>query len=226
MSPLLLQSLTAFFSTILAIIILARAAPALGLVDKPSNRKRHQGEIPLVGGLAIFVALVLSSVLWGKPDETLTAMGGNSTFWAFLACGAFLVITGAVDDRWHVGVFMRVLSEVLVAFAIIEILDLNVRYLGDLLGTGMLTMTSTVSYPFTVIAIFGIINAFNMLDGIDGLLGTLVLATLVIFHVITGTVPGFVSLAVGASLLAFLVSNLSLSPFIPKTFLEIGRAHV
>ena len=58
-----------------------------------------------------------------------------------------------------------------------------------------------------------------MLDGMDGLLGSLVITTLIMFHLFTGTVPGFVSLAIGAALLAFLVSNLNLSPIIPKTFL-------
>ena len=66
-------------------------------------------------------------------------------------------------------------------------------------------MGPSLSYAFTVVAIFGIINAFNMLDGMDGLLASLVITTLVLFHLFTASQPGFVSLAIGA--LAFLVSN-------------------
>ena len=58
-----------------------------------------------------------------------------------------------------------------------------------------------------------------MLDGIDGLLALLVIATLVIFHLFTELPPGLVALFVGSSLVAFLISNLKLTAFIPKTFL-------
>ena len=80
-------------------------------------------------------------------------------------------------------------------------------------------MEPALAYPFTVISIFGVINAFNMLDGMDGLLATLVILTIALFHLFTATQPGFVSLAIAASLLAFLVSNLNFSPLRPKTFL-------
>ena len=219
MSPLLIQSLTAFFATLVAIVVLAKIAPALKLTDKPSARKRHRGEIPIVGGIAIFAALTIAGSLWGDAYQTLITVNGNDALWVFMSCGMFLVVTGMLDDRFHLGVFMRVLSEVLVAIAVIEFLDLRVAYLGDLASMGTIRLAPELAYPFTVIAIFGIINAFNMLDGMDGLLASLVITTLVTFHLFTATAPGFVSLAIGASLLAFLVSNLKLSPIIPKTFL-------
>ena len=219
MSPLLVQSLAAFFTTLVCVVALARLAPVIGLLDNPSSRKLHQGRIPIVGGIAIFCALALAGTLWGDANQTLITVNGNDALWVFMACGAFLVITGVLDDRFHLGVFMRILSEVMVAIAVIEFLDLRVAYLGDIVGLGMIKIDPVLAYPFTVIAIFGIINAFNMLDGMDGLLGSLVITTLVMFHLFTGTTPGFVSLAIGASLLAFLVSNLKLSPVIPKTFL-------
>ena len=219
LESLAVQSLAAFFITLAVIVAGSPLARRLSLVDSPNTRKRHQGEIPLIGGIAIFFALALVGMFWGDSNQTLITVNGNDALWVFMACGAFLVLTGVLDDRFHLGVFMRVLSEVLVAIAVIEVLDLQVAYLGDLLGSGILKLAPALAYPFTVIAIFGIINAHNMLDGMDGLLASLVVTTLVLFHLFTGTQPGFVSLAVGASLLAFLVSNLNLSPLVPKTFL-------
>ena len=213
------QSLAAFFITLFAIVAAAPIAQRIGLTDAPSTRKRHNGDVPLIGGIAIFIALSLVGALWGETNQTLITVNGNEALWVFMACGAFLVVTGALDDRFQLGVFVRVMSEVLVAIAVIELLDLQVAHLGDLLNMGIITMNPALAYPFTVVAIFGVINAFNMLDGMDGLLASLVITTLVMFHLFTGTQPGFVSLAVGASLLAFLVSNLNLSPIIPKTFL-------
>ena len=213
------QTLAAFFITLLAIVVAAPIARRIGLTDAPSTRKRHNGDVPMVGGIAIFIALSLVGALWGESNQTLITVNGNEALWVFMVCGAFLVVTGALDDRFQLGVFVRIMSEVLVAIAVIEVLDLQVAYLGDLLSIGLIRMNPALAYPFTVVAIFGVINAFNMLDGMDGLLASLVIPTLVMFHLFTGTQPGFVSLAVGASLLAFLVSNLNLSPIIPKTFL-------
>ena len=216
---LAVQSLAAFFITLAAILAGAPAARRWGLTDSPNERKRHQGEIPIIGGAAIFVALAIVGLIWGDSNKSLITVNGTDALWVFMGCGTFLVVTGMLDDRFHLGVFVRVLSEVLVAIAVIELLDLQVAYLGNLFGSGPLKMGPSLSYAFTVIAIFGIINAFNMLDGMDGLLASLVITTLVLFHSFTSTQPGFVSLAIGAALLAFLVSNLNLSPVVPKTFL-------
>ncbi len=219
MSPLLLQTLTAFCVTLGAIFALSPLARKLGLTDKPNARKRHQGEIPLVGGAAIFIALVIGGFLWGDSNQSLIMVNGNDALWVFMLSGFVLITMGTLDDRYHLGVFMRTLTEVAVALIVIEGLELRVGSLGNLFGDGAVTLTPTIAYPFTIVAIFGIINAFNMLDGMDGLLGSLVLGALVTLHLFTGIAPGFVSLFIGASLVAFLVSNLKLSPLIPKVFL-------
>ena len=219
MSPLLVQSLTAFFCTLVAIVALAPLARKVGLVDVPTERKQHQDAVPLIGGLAIFIAFLAGALLWGAAETSTVVIKGQSALGVLLGCSAFLVITGMLDDRFHLGVFMRIASEVLVALTIIELLDLRLTWLGDLVGTGEIGMPPTVSYIFTVVAMFGLMNAFNMLDGIDGLLASLVITTIVGFHLFTATKPGLVSLFILASLSAFLISNLKLSPIVPKTFL-------
>ena len=218
-SQLIIQALTAFGVTLFMITALAKLAPKLGLMDTPSDRKRHATATPLIGGLAIMVALCLGALIWGESNGFLIAVRNQEALWVLLGCAIFLVLTGALDDRFHLGVFARVGSELLVALIVIETLDLRVSQLGDLLNTGNINLGEFFAYPFTMVAIFGIINAFNMLDGIDGLLATLVITTLVTFHLFTELPPGLVTLFIGSSLVAFLVSNLKLTPFIPKTFL-------
>lgn len=219
MSPLLVKAFTAFFCTLFAIIALAPLARKIGLVDFPTERKQHQDAVPLIGGFAIFIAFLIGALLWGADDGTMVQIKGQNALGVLLGCSAFLVITGALDDRFHLGVVMRIASEIVVALTIIELLDLRLTWLGNLIGTGEIRMPPTVSYIFTVVAIFGLMNAFNMLDGIDGLLASLVITTIVGFHLFTVTKPGLISLFVLASLSAFLISNLKLSPIIPKTFL-------
>ena len=201
------------------IVLLSKVAPSLGLMDAPSDRKRHADATPLVGGLAIMLTLCLGALLWGESNGFLIAVRDQEALWVLLGCALFLVLTGAFDDRFDLGVFARVGSELLVALVVIETLNLRLVHLGDLLSIGKIQLSTFFAYPFTMVAIFGIINAFNMLDGIDGLLATLVIATLVTFHLFTELPPGLVTLVIASSLVAFLVSNLKLSPFIPKTFL-------
>jgi len=218
-SPQIIQSLAAFGFTLVMIVVLSKVAPSLGLMDTPSDRKRHATATPLVGGLAIIATLCLGALLWGESNGFLIAVRDQEALWVLLGCAIFLVLTGALDDRFHLGVFARVGSELLVALVVIETLDLRLVHLGDLLSIGNIQLSAFIAYPFTMVAIFGIINAFNMLDGIDGLLATLVIATLVTFHLFTELPPGLVTLFIGSSLVAFLVSNLKLTPFIPKSFL-------
>lgn len=219
MSPLLIQSLTAFFSTLLTIVALAPLAAAVGLVDTPSERKQHVDAVPLIGGIAIFTSFCIGTFIWGSVEDASLVIRNQNALGILMGCCAFLVTTGALDDRFHLGIFLRVASEVLVALLIIELMGLKLIWLGDLIGIGEIQMPPAVSYIFTVVAIFGLMNAFNMLDGIDGLLASLVITTIIGFHLFTGAAPGLISLFVLSALSAFLISNLKLSPLIPKAFL-------
>jgi UDP-GlcNAc:undecaprenyl-phosphate GlcNAc-1-phosphate transferase len=191
----------------------------VGLVDTPAGRKQHTNAVPLVGGIAIFIAFCVGALIWGDAESTSLIIRDKNALGVLMGCCAFLVITGALDDRFHLGVFLRVVSEVLVALIIIELMGLKLVWLGDLIGIGQLQMPPAVSYAFTVVAIFGLMNAFNMLDGIDGLLASLVITTIIGFHLFTATAPGLISLFILSAVSAFLISNLKLSPLLPKTFL-------
>jgi UDP-GlcNAc:undecaprenyl-phosphate GlcNAc-1-phosphate transferase len=218
MSTPLLQIASAFCLTLMLIAGLSRLAPRLGLVDTPDHRKQHAGDIPLVGGVAIMTTLIACAFFW--QDSASQIIGATShTVWVFLLAASIITVLGVIDDLFGISVFSRTVVEVIVALVVIEGLDLVPRNLGNLFGTGIILMPDWLAYPFTVIAIFGIINAYNMLDGIDGLLSVMVLITIFAFHVFTERPPGAVSLTLTASLSAFLVSNLALSPYVPKTFL-------
>ena len=71
------QSLLAFFITILIIVVSAPVAIRLGLTDTPNARKRHVGEIPVIGGIAIFLTLALVGTFWGDSNQSLITVNGN-----------------------------------------------------------------------------------------------------------------------------------------------------
>ncbi|QIB65966.1 undecaprenyl/decaprenyl-phosphate alpha-N-acetylglucosaminyl 1-phosphate transferase [Kineobactrum salinum] len=218
MSLALQQAILAFTVTLALIWLLARIAPRLGLMDAPNHRKKHAGQVPLVGGIAIFLTLMLCAWIW--KEVGLHSVGTQvNALKMFMVAGGALVLLGVLDDRFQLSVFTRTAFEVGIAMLLIEGLNLRLTELGDLVGTGHIELKSWIAYPFTVVCIFGVINAYNMLDGMDGLLGIVMLTTLIAFHLFTGIEPGILTIVIGSSLAAFLISNLGVAPFIPKSFL-------
>ena len=218
MTELALQFLVPMALTWVWIIVFAPFARMLGLVDIPAGRKRHVGDIPVIGGIAIAMTL-LAGVYMPPFSATFAALNTDIDVGLFVICGCYLVLVGAIDDKLHLGVKSRIFSELLFGVIVIEILGLQLNNLGNLIGLGEVSISGAAAYVFAIVAIFGIVNALNMLDGIDGLVASLLIATIVGFHVFTSIPPGLISLYLLGAVFAFLASNLGSIPFIPKTFL-------
>jgi len=206
------EALSAFTLTAVLLLVLAPMAHQYGIVDRPDQRKQHNGEIPLIGGLAIFAAMVTLLPLFRPLDSNL--------LW-YLSASGLLVLFGVLDDRFNIGVGVRVVVEVLAALMMIFGAGLWVGDLGNLLGFRELHMPLWLAAPFTIIAVFGITNAWNMMDGMDGIVGTVTLIGLGSFYFIThgaaanNTLTG---LLLGATA-AFLLFNICSNRLLPKVFL-------
>lgn len=206
--------LFSFLVCLALIILLKPVAIRIGLEDKPSARKHHNGHIPLIGGIAIFLTMIVALFAYLGPvlDADLIS---------YLAAAGLLVIVGALDDRFHLNVKLRIFIEAIAASIMIFGAGQWIGNLGNLLGFGELKMPFIVAYPFTLVAVFGIINAFNMIDGIDGLSGGVALITISVTLMFTQLSPpmsAIIPILLGG-LLAFLLCNLKLLPFLPKVFL-------
>lgn len=207
-----IQGLTAFALTAVLLLLLAPLARLIGLVDKPSVRKQHQGEIPLIGGLAIFLSL-LSLVLWFS--DPVPAM------WWYVAASSLLVFSGVLDDRFNIPVAIRVVVEVIAALMMIFGAGLWVGDLGNLIGVRDIHMPLWLSTPFTIIAVFGITNAWNMIDGMDGLVGVVTLVALGSIYLITHGEANnnLIPVLLMGGTAAYLLFNLGSNRLLPKVFL-------
>ncbi len=189
--------------SMLALEVLRHGAEPLGLVDRPSERKHHAGHVPLVGGMAIFLGIV-AGAWWRGYLET------HPQLRVILATAAVLVLLGALDDRFHLSVRVRLLVQVSVTVLAIAGTGIYVRTLGDLFGAEL--NLGWAGVPFTVFAVIGLLNAFNMMDGIDGLLGSLCLIGVGAAWLLDGFrgASGFqgIALLIVAAVLPFLVRNL------------------
>jgi UDP-GlcNAc:undecaprenyl-phosphate/decaprenyl-phosphate GlcNAc-1-phosphate transferase len=127
-----------------------RAAPVLGLMDHPDQRKDHRKPVPKGGGLAICAALLLSlsgSLLAGAPV--------SGVVWIEVL-GLVLVVVGLVDDFRPVAWQVRLGVQMLLATAIV---------IGPLAGVD--GWVRCLAWLWIV----GLTNAFNMLDNMDALSG-------------------------------------------------------
>ncbi len=206
-------------ATLLSLIGLAKLAPKFGLLDIPTGRKQHDRPVPMVGGLAIFIALLAQTCVWWifYPDASISTYSLPTL--VFTLCCSFIVVTGVLDDRYNLGVAPRVASELTVAALFSGLLQLKIASLGNLLGTGEIFLPNWLAYPFTVLAFFGVINAFNMLDGLDGQVAALTLCSLTGMTLISGVGPSELTVVIFGATLAFLISNLAMIKGLPKTFL-------
>jgi len=153
--------LNAFLLTVVAILMLERAAFRVGLVDRPSARKNHGRHVPLVGGLAMFASFLVASLL---ADESLRAP------WNFLLGTGALVLLGALDDVLDIPAVIKLIVQIIAAAIIVIPGWYIVGSLGNLLGEGNLEL-GVLALPFTLLFMVGVINSFNMLDGLDGVAG-------------------------------------------------------
>ena len=163
---LLELSFVSFFS-FASLFLMRKVAKSIGLVDKPNERKRHKGAIPLVGGIAI--SLTISQFIVSHSNVIPHSQ-------LFLASIAMLVLIGALDDKFDISFQVRLIVQALLSILMMYFADIRLDNIGNLLGMGELHL-GILSPIVTILAVIGAINAFNMVDGIDGLLGGLAIVT-------------------------------------------------
>lgn len=176
-------------------------AGRLGLVDRPCNRKRHQLPTPVIGGIAMFVAVATGLLLANLPLPSTNA---------FLIGALLLVGVGIRDDIKPIDYRIRFAVQAAAAGILAVWGGIRIDSLGNLFGLGDIVL-GPFAVPFTIFAVVGLINAVNMLDGLDGLAATVVAGILLpiavygALHGLDGVVQIIVILLAGV--LAFLLFN-------------------
>lgn len=201
---ILAAAFTSFFFAFLAIKFFKPVAVEVGLVDKPNERKHHSGHIPLIGGVSIFIAVLAASLLL-LPNTLELRM--------YLIASAMIVFIGALDDMFDLRVRVRIIGQIIIASLMIYGVGGYIENLGDLFGFGNVSL-GPLGIIFTYIAIIVVINAYNMVDGIDGLIGSLSINTfmaIAILFLISGQ-TNYLSypLILAAATIPYLMFNLGL----------------
>lgn len=146
-------------------LALSPLARRVGLVDHPGVRKVHEAVTPLTGGPALLLVLVALGAWWLPGDRFMQAL---------LAGGLLMFAVGLVDD-WHdLSAAARFLVQMAACLVVIVWADVRLDDFGRLLWDDVLAL-GWVGGPLTIFAAMGVINSFNLIDGMDGLAGSIFL---------------------------------------------------
>ena len=165
MTVYLLLSLSSAVLVLLVTPLVSRGSIRLGLVDAPGGRKVHPQSVPRLGGVAVVTAMVLAMILvrlWGPQDF-------GPAIWPALqplaTAGAVIFGIGLLDDVRGVGPATKVVVQV-AATVLVMTAGLLIERVTVL---GMTWQLGWLAWPITAAWIVGLTNAFNLIDGIDGL---------------------------------------------------------
>ncbi len=202
--PFFLPPLVGFCTTLFLIKLLDPVAKHIGLVDRSGGHKDHAGLIPLTGGIAMFCGFLFAVLIANIP---------LAQYKPLFAGAAILVITGILDDFHELTARTRFIAQI-IAFLIMTLwADVVLRDLGPLLNSQHFYL-DTFAVPFTIFAAVGVANAINMVDGVDGLAGTLsmtVFAFLCFLNLDTAGANLHIMLIIISVIAGFLVLNLQLT---------------
>jgi UDP-N-acetylmuramyl pentapeptide phosphotransferase/UDP-N-acetylglucosamine-1-phosphate transferase len=194
----------AFLITFFSIPVIIEVAKDKKLFDHPGERKVHKIGIPTLGGLGIFAGFILGTLLGVPPADAAVLQ-------YFAAAMMIIFFMGIKDDILILTATKKFVGQLIAAGIIIKFGGIQIQSFYGLLGIHELPPTA--SYLITLFTIVVITNSFNLIDGVDGLAGSLGLLTSIIFGIyfyFSGHVLySVMALSLAGSLVGFLIYNFS-----------------
>ncbi len=207
-----------FFGFILPVILSLLFTPVVmwiakivGAIDKPDERKIHKVPMPRLGGLSIFSSFIITFTLINillpeyKFSDFLTSHN-----WSIIALSLLLILLlGAADDIWNLKPGQKFLIQFF-AGALAYLAGFRFSSITFPFSTSTLNL-EFLSFPITVLWVVGITNAFNLIDGLDGLasgialIASLTISAIAAIHNDIDT--SIIGIVLAGSLLGFLKYN-------------------
>jgi UDP-GlcNAc:undecaprenyl-phosphate GlcNAc-1-phosphate transferase len=216
---LALVFVTAFLVVLYSTPPLIKVAILKRLFDEPGERKIHTRVVPTIGGIIIFAATLFSYSLWFELDFTkirnMFELGQVyqyiREFKLTVATLLMLFFVGIKDDIIGTAPIKKLIAQVLAALILVLVGNIRITGLHGVFEVYEIPYWASVFLSlFTFIVV---INAFNLIDGVDGLaagVGFITTMSFGIWFIIAGDIIlASLAFALGGSLLGFLVFNFS-----------------
>ena len=169
MTTVLFTFIAAFLCALVTTPVVKKIALRHGLVDKPSGRKVHDNPLPRIGGVAIFLSFFLPfGVLFlvRHHSEAAELFYADPRLIGFLAGAVIIFLVGLVDDVKNLSSITKLTGQIFAACVAyswgLQITIITIPF-SDGLSLGFLALPATVFWFVLVI------NAINLVDGLDGL---------------------------------------------------------
>lgn len=214
----MLAVVAGFVFVSILIPMLCRPAERLGLLDLPDKRKIHGEPVPMIGGVAMFIAFCAGLLIIPDPLRP----------YASLVIGmGILLATGLVDDALDITPASKLIMQLVAVTLMVSWGEVQVHSLGNLLGAGPIELGEW-SIPFTALCTIFMINGLNMADGTDGLAGgmaVIMLASLGLFGWTNGAREAYIIIAflLAAVTVGFLLFNMR-TPWRKRASVFMGDA--
>lgn len=204
MSLIIAGCILSFVITLLVMPGILSIAQSKKLYDEPDDkRKLHNKSIPALGGVAIFIGFVSSIFL------LIHFSSEAPEFQYYVAAFVLILFLGIKDDIHHLTPRIKLIGQVLAAIILVYKADLVIDSFHGFFGIGKLD--EDISRMLTLFVFVVIINAFNLIDGVDGLAGSVGLIPAVFFasyFFVIGNIPySILGFSLAGSLLGFLYYN-------------------
>lgn len=204
MYHLILCFITSFLVTYIAIPSIITVARVKKLTDEPEERRAHRKSVPTLGGIAIFSGVIFSIILW-TPFQVF----GNLQY--ILCAMVILFLIGAKDDIIPLDPYKKMVGQVFAACILVFKANIRITSLYGLLGIN--DIPGWLSILLSIFTILVIINAMNLIDGVNALcasVGIIICVTLGFwFKAVDQTVFAIIAAALVGALVAFMKFNLS-----------------
>lgn len=210
LSTVILSFITPVVISLIVTPWVIKFAKFIGAVDAPGARKVHTRITPRIGGLSIFISVLLSLILLLVFNPQFSHVLFENLEVSIIVGGGLLTVflLGFWDDMQPLKPGIKFSVQFLIA-GIIYFAGFKISNISNPLG-GMLNV-EIIDFPLTLLWIVGITNAFNLIDGLDGLAsGIATIATVSIFTVtaISGDVfTALMALIMAGALVGFLRYN-------------------
>lgn len=172
MAIVLIAAVSSFLIALLTLPVIINFSLSKNLVDVPGRRKVHKKVTPSLGGIAIFLGFITSTLIWVDFDS-----------WGlikFVLVALFVVFfIGVRDDLVPLRWMMKLTGQLIAASLLIFLFDLRIHSLYGLLG--ITELPQWTSYGLTYFTIIVITNSFNLIDGLDGLAALLGIISMMVF---------------------------------------------
>ena len=200
-NSILIILLVTFISSVLLVPIVKKIAEHVGAIDYPNERKVHKKPMPRLGGLAIFSSFLIGYIFFAEPTVQMNSI---------LIGGFIIILLGIFDDIKPISAKYKFIVQLIASSIVVYYGNI---YISELSAFGLNISFGVISQPVTILFITAIMNAINLIDGLDVTLCLIMLGATLGFLVYNFNPASIFMGDTGSTFLGFMIAVISLLGF-------------